>query len=1683
MVALAVVAGRGANMAETQTLPVITNAAVEQETLPLQADPLGDYSSVLQQNEDDRVFIDNGMAAGVADIYNMAGVGSLHKAVNANDVVERFQSNGEATGSDIDYLLSSIREEDSGVQKEMITAAISNPQVGVEQRVALANEINGLGSIPDMNMILRQGMHNANVLSNTGDTDEEVEDYEWGAQVAESEPTNVTLSTPMPTTQEDARAYFTRTLNEVYTQADEQAGGGDFLASMIPFRYQVPVMRIYNAMGLDEGDVTAPSGHLLMGNALESIRQHVEGMDYEQKREALDTVLRVLKPNGGVFQDGNDLVTMHTLEEIFYKDLFQEDYDSPGIFSQAVGNLLPFGQKKVAKASAAKGTAILDNFGSLLDLVGLGQLARGTIRLGTKWLPSSLSKLRKVSPEMAAKTAADSLDDELVRAKFPGMTKEDVVASFLPSADRALQEGGVEGMGELVSRQLDIRDRLLRISERSNLSAAERADAFTEIQKVYGDVAARPASTLHVNESVFTAGETSARVEAIFGRTKSKPFTTLRSATKAKGDEIRQVFGADAVPDVVWRNPATGKLEDVPKGMAASTKGEFFLRAVDERAYESAPTAYHSLVLGDKDVANLRFAPSVWKALRGPTIMGRDIGDLLSLAPRQRTEWNKLTAGLTSEIAGLSGKDSSMLSKVLKDGEKVSATTGKGKIFTPSELKDMGMSQAAQRAYYSYRTATDIMYEVVNRQTRTRMFREGVKDVHGPKGRVGFAQLRQNADAIADINPRSNSLAVFDAMKGEFIQLDRSAIDRIYKSGGKLARLEQPMLGKGAKEATHVIVDEGSGVRALGLPRQVVTKVDGYYPHMWNGNYVVYGTTAAGNRFALGLASNEADAKRVVERMQKVNARRAASGKSSRFGEISYDFDRQLSQDLARRGGIQEGLYTNMGGPVYGHRNGGDLRNFSKAAGDIQVDPIEALLRGMEIVGTKTTKGELATYMRQKLYTYAKQEGVLKNPAVIPASADDLVKTAAKSLQYNKAKAYMDSIDNMLNMEDAVDATVSKFFLEASGIVSRLAGGTEAGRAVASRLATQAARGGDPMSSLMGLLHRTTIASAPIGQGALQASQSLVMLGVSPTNYLKAVRQTGVITMLIGMRTSALHGGSLIPLTSKQFKQEAKLIAATAGMTEDEVVKVVDTILESGIVSSVGYHAQMRNAIRSAAEERALANAKGLNRAGLGAVFGRFARAADAATFGTLSRVGFEAGESLNQIATFLTLYNRDKAKGIADLASSDYVRRLVGSVAELTGNMIPEAGFTYQRGWFKAAMQFVSFQHKMMLLMLPQALGGAKTITAKEKAGMIFAQFLLFGRRGAPHMDAIYRVVDSKIREQAADEGEMNELYAAWNDPTTRAVMDGLVFDTAGNYVLKELFQEGEGPDYALSERFAPGGGSEFAMDRLFAIASNPTQALFGLSGEKVSKLYSFSKRVGDVTFANIRGYDDVPLDDRFEELGKEGATHLFSSYNRYLATKAAERMDGWVSSGGRLTEGFAGDLEGDLYKHFGITTKDRESLYAAMDKYQEEKLTNPLSRQKDLDELVDQYYRDLVLTAVRLDKEATEDDAFNTMMDKWTRERGMLFSVLPEPDAEYIRDAVSQRIEKAAQGQADSAETVLIERLSKDIRDGRFGQDGPDVALYLNQSEFVKNNPKLKEMIMQAWTEATTDDYLENK
>lgn len=659
----------------------------------------------------------------------------------------------------------------------------------------------------------------------------------------------------------------------------------------------------------------------------------------------------------------------------------------------------------------------------------------------------------------------------------------------------------------------------------------------------------------------------------------------------------------------------------------------------------------------------------------------------------------------------------------------------------------------------------------------------------------------------------------------------------------------------------------------------------------------------------------------------------------------------------------------------------------------------------------------------------------------------------------------MKQIETFQYLPDAADMATSSFLRTAASILDQMGL-----RALAGRTASQAGRRGDVMAKTMGMLHRQRIASNPIAQFALQATQSLMMLGLSPRAYIQSVRQAAGVAQLIGMRSLDLHNSKMLGklgMTRADVERESGIISKLIGIKPNELNKIVDAALESGFIDSIGHNTMMRMALQDAAQSRMQAGARAINKNPVARMLGKFGRGLDAGTFGVMSKMGFEGGEYMNRIATMMALYNRDVAKKAANLGSQKYLDDLFGRATELTGSMIPELSYQYQRGWLKAAMQWVSFQHKMMFLMMPEFAGGSRQITAKQKWGIVLTQFLLFGRRAAAHTDVAYRLVENEIlRRENIPSEEKDKLVAAWRHPSTEAVVHGLLTDYAINEVIQSVNEEM--PDFSFASRFAPGGASEFIADRLFEISEHPTSALFGMGGEQIGEIAKFVTRAARITLAQAKDMDDIPVDERIDELMKKGGKINFSFYNRYLASSMAMKVGGYMSAGGVVNEGFSGELEAALFTHFGVMTKSREELYEAQDKYGEWIQSDPKNKKQELEELAQQAYRDMIFRVVNADKEsAGRREIFDTLVDEAMREQELLFSFLPRQDAARVSDLMREKAQRAINDPQDSAERRFVESIIAPLQEGGFGSDTLKVASYLQNAEFVKANPALADIV----------------
>lgn len=1661
-------------------------------------DPLGgDFIDPLHRGERDQVLPSKEQTAMATEIYNLAQI-NLGLPSLTPDAVERALMSDSPQNA-IGALVSGVLREDEEVYRQAMLDIIGDPTDAVEERLKQVERLQQQRTW-DVNIVQRQGLHNLNDAAYLStDTEDAEYAHDVGAAYAESMPKDIAPVEDTDIPPAEYQRAFEVLLDHYATAADEAASykaswDGDFAVSAaVPFRYQAPVIEIFYKLGIpaEKGFPATAAGTALMGEGLRMIREHVAKLPPKEKLQALQTIMAVVKPNPGLFGDGNDWVVSHVLHQIFNEQLSPAQAELSAYAATTSRGLTPGAAGQFAAAAgmldrlpAAFGRQLdrfVDNTGSVLDSVGLGLLARQTLKLGAKFIPASLRRAQKVNPEMVLRTLVDALGDPEMAAKIGGMSAEEIVTTFFPSARKVLQEGGVNGFHELLARNLEIQDAAVRLGATSNLSNAERAAAWKEMQDHLGELAAQPSSTLHLDKSVVERTPTDLKIVALFGQTKERGWAYLGNARKAQLEEVKRVFGVDANVTIVAKHPKTGAFVEVGKGVPDRQLGEFYLKVEDTRAYEAAPTAFHELTFAKDDIANTLFSPGKWlnKLSLGFTnpsnIFSRNLMSQMSHVKGLQTRWSTLALDMTKKINALNGKQQKVLSDILKEGEKARTATGRGTVFSAKQLAERGADEATQLAYAQSRMMADTMYQVANRHTRTRMLQQGLQDIQGPTGRVGFGKPLRAQDAIGDMRVERGrkDLDVFNPATGEFSRMDAATISAHYEQGGQLARMETPILTKKG-EALHVLVDPKAGSRVYGLPRQVLTKVEGYYPHVWEGNYVVYGTTKNGNRVALGLASNQKDAAAAVAARKTALANRKAKGKKdTHWEDFGFDFDRSLT-DVGYRGMMAENMYANMGGIVFGRRNGGRLANFSKADGDVLVDPVESLLRGMEVLGQAVTKDELMHTWQQRLANTIRVEGLrLENPNALPdAVTNRIIPDSGKAEAVSKAEAALEQIEFYKRVPDVVDATLSRFFYGAANVLNQLStmkGMSWIGSKLEKGASKLAARPPRPDAALLGFMHRYSIAGAPLRHGVLGITQSLMVAGLNPKAYLHAVSQAasvGELLMIESVRLSGMGSRGMKEMNSA-YKIASKL---TPGMDEKELRAFVRVLFDSGLTSSVAHHNQMRASMRSLAFDRMR---KQGNKAGqtVAEKVLSGARTADEAVYGTLSKVGFEFGENMNRVIVALTQYHADKAKKVANLADPDYVRSLVGRTNELVGNMTPELGFNFQRGFFKNFTQFWGFQIKMLQLMLPEIAGGTRSLSAAEKGRLVLGQFLLFGRRGGAHIDALYRFVDGKVAEHEAEHPESNAMET-WKSPAVQAAMEGLVFDWTLNQMVSALNGPNT-PEFAFSEAFAPGGGTEFVVDALVDMGSLDVQKMAGLSGERASKALHFLSRVNAITLAQLEDMDDVPVDERFKELYKGAGAELFSHYNRLLQVRAAEKLDGFVSAGGYITEGYSGDLEGKLFQNFGIMTRDRAQLFEDMDKFMAKHEENP---DKNLQALADEYYKDFIYTATKLDEEtANRDDLFSDMLDKWQRERALVFSMLPAPEAERVHELVRERIGRLLKKQ-ESTQHRFVDRILKDVQDLNFGPDGPSILKYLQNQPYIKNDPGLVEAIDRAFIEATT-------
>lgn len=1648
---------------------------------------------------------------GAAGLINIA---ALETAVTPDNVEEALLS--MRPSAQVQGLLMGLAGEDEETRQAASLSVLANPRTSVLDKINTIAMMQDDVKLDDVNAVQRQVGHNMAHYDWMRDDEEDSGDwYEQASVNAESLSRNVEAFDPANGPAEEQRQDVWTELTEMYKRSDENIGLLDFAEQVTPVgslpTLNATVARIYNDLGL-KGNFEKGLSYTAVGEALADLRNTYHYASADQKEQIAKTVMAALKENTGLFQDSNDLVITQVLENLFSKELTGQEFRGGAEFDKT-----PAEQEALRKQIADLQTQInakrksgdvgglgklytqqdqlqdqldqmpgpgrvFDNAFNLLDLVGVGQAGRASLAMGKKFVPRMWQRLFSASPKAAAERMADAVTKPGI-AEQMGIDSKLAIEQGLPNAGGKI-ERGVNVLATLAQRQQETIETALRQSRPVNMTMSERAAALSELSDELGALVEKKLPKAHVNATsvVERADGSGADIEAIFGATTDRGYARLDYAQKAAKNMVEEVLGADAPYDIVRWNAAESAYEVVGKA-PSKTKGEFFIRAKDTRSYASARKTYGALNIGDDAVADLTLGASVSRWTRGLNIFDTELQGWISTRTRTAASAEGIGAGLLKPIASMSTEQKQWLSKIIKDNE------GK-RVLTETDLRAAGADDSMVAGYESFRRIDDGIYDLVDQNLRNQYLREGLQDVHVNGTRVGWAKpvAALNRDSVAGAR-------VFDPETGAMTRMSADEVARLYDSGGQAGRLKFPMETPNGR-ATHILLS-GKATRTLPIPqRGILPRITGHYPHITQGNYVVYGVTKEGERVALKMAQTATDAAEYVARRGAIASGRVAKGQTSRFASMHYELDKSLQNPEAWGQKLDE-VFTNNGGVLYGQRSEGTLGNLSRDFGGIEVDPIQSLLTGWNVATQSVTKGELVASMKQRLYNFLRSPAN-RNLFVDPETPAQYLGVKNVNTGFTNVKArdtalaYAKQIELMEHSPDAWRSATREVYRRMSytafqlgqrPIIQRTGLGTPL-RKLEKALLDKSRHGANAVNSAMSYMHAVYIAMAAPKQFVLQAMQSLYAAGLSPTGYAKAVQQFTAIAGGVMGRMQTMHGGKSV-MSQAELHNLAQQTSKFFGMKPKEMTDLIDTVVESGLLDAVQHNTMIKEAVADAAKKQLLSSASGAEQSA-GAVSRVFNTAGNIATWPVrqLSKIGFQGGENINQIMTFLTVYNADKAKGAADLASHAYRDSLVGRVAELTGNMVSAAAPEYTRSYLKPFFQWVQFQHKMVLMTLPKSLGGSNMFSGAEKARMAAVQTLLYGTQATAITAVAHQAIESKLIDKLQGEDPNNELVQFWRSEPAKAAFDGFLFDYTANKALQAIYGESdkEWRDFSWGKAFAPGAGSEFLSERIMGLVTLDKEAMFGVLGQQTSKLAQFAQRASDVAQGQWKGLDDVPFEQRAEQLMKQGLAASIPMYDKYLSMRWAQEHDERISAGGRVSEGFTNDLHTMLNFTLGVNTKDTESYYAAMDK-----LGRAVASGSDdpIQRIADTYWKNLVGESTKWAAQAPDDSLYDTLLSNWTAEQALVLSTLNRRDKARINEIIGVKLEAIASGEAkdaDAAETAFVQKFATKLASGGFGADGPSLAAYMSETEFVKNNPERAILVQQAWEEILEEPSPDN-
>lgn len=1357
--------------------------------------------------------------------------------------------------------------------------------------------------------------------------------------------------------------------------------------------------------------------------------------------------------------------------------------------------LTPLLEGEAAREGWRKLIPILNNINGIADTAILAKWIGGITKIGGRVISEALGLATRVAPKS---TSAEI-------ARYLNLTKEEIAAM------------GIKDGHELLNIALPTHQAILR----NPSTSAELANSVK--RTMLGQVAAHKElmNALEVRPTNFSETQLTSGMASFLNRKGLIPQSSL-STIAAKGDDI-EVTGRFGSAEGHGFASAQAAQNALVKSLGNNTQGTLSIRHIPSNVVlEPTDPAYAAFVqrastrktAGEYDwfvdVKTTTKYEDIYNVddWVDATVIGKDTGKVaralfdFSLTRGVDRLWdNSVTTSMMfhagnkrhvqdifqglvkPELSALNVKERATLNRVLFEN------AGKASLYDAGDLARMGLtSLSGQTAYYAVRGAMDIMHSVADRGLSRSLRSEGFKIINDTAGtRLGFAKETSIGEmAIKD----SISIRLIDDLGARPVRMSIADLDALGKQGATFYRMKFAEW-VGAEEIAYSVVAKNQlGKVVKSIPDSgVLPRAAGYFPEITRAPLSVYGISASGRKYMIATAETTKDAEAYMAKAA------LDPDLSKRYQSFGHEYFSGYKDAVASSGREHE-IYENLQGVVYGHKSANDIVNASGIGADYnKVDPLSAMQSVFMMLSNNYTKGSYIQYMESQLTKFAKQNGIMSADAIragrkVTAREDLIAGTKLSGEQarlLKQAEQWIETIDAYRLAPDAMEELAASLWKKAAAVTAKSMPSLER------YFLKSAQEAGDIFARINGVFHFTNIVTNPIRQFMMNSAQALTNLA-HPVSFSKAffIQKSGFTSALFlrkDMAAGLLRNGDVSVAMNK--------IAKDMGLTRKELDGLVDSYLQGGVWNQVSHNTIARASALTEAEAAVLKDISRSVDPNVAQEFGMRTSNMFNTTKDVMNQAGFALGEHENAMYTFLTLFNATKKDKLFDVTTEAGRKALSAKTMAWVGNMTPEGRTGFQKGWWKTMFQYVAFQYKMLMNVLPEAVGGSKMLTGAEKAKIVLSQGLLFGA------DAVF--VGAKARqsfekyfiynkdlspEEIEKRKKMYEdfqlgfdfrygLAGRWGNTTMQAINNNMQdpenWDTDQDVLnIGAILGVGTGTDLIKERAIALGDAVAMVSQGTGSFSEAWKSALTivgGTNGKKLNDWWEYATTSAKMLGGMPKSFTTEDKLNMYKFVAQGAANRAFGVLDKYQMLRAERQFNEEMSKSGVTYEPYRDTLRNTIGTMFGVTWATEEEYYenrAKMTGNMEDKLEGPTKERKQMiSNNARNLYKYFLEMARTIPEDASADYVTNVQISIQKNMETMR-NAIPEKDYYETVDALKLLMTKDIE--AKNSNSAWLDRLHGVVIGSEYGDEGHDQVTKIWAMETARINPELGAAV-QEW------------